>query len=975
MGRGGVKYLFILLACWALAATGHAQYYDQGVDPASVRWRQIKDPGYRLIFPAGYEHHALRVASIIDTLGKEVGFGLSMPPARLPFIMHAYDLNSNGEVVWAPKRVELTVTPERSTYAWPWLEQLTTHEYRHVVQMSNLRQGTLKYASWVFGQQIIGAGAGLLPKWFLEGDAVHTETRLAAFGRALQPSYTIEYRAMLEHEGVDQWNIDKWYCGSFRDYIPDWYAQGYQMVDYSYRRFGQSFWDDVTRFTAYYPFLIVPKAIAMQRYYKTSSSNLMRESFGELQDYWRSLPKVENSAGFVGSPATAYTKYAYPVRVDDDAVVAFKTDFDRATRLVAVNLRHNEERVLAYTGNVTSRPAVDTENGRIFWTEGRSSTFWERENFSVVRTIALQRLSKNGTYKVRTIDTGDDRNLFYITIIPRTPHQQELYLALAYDPAGIYSLKKFDAAFELDRTIPLPEDRTYHGMAWDDSTKTLALITLTADGMAIEQWDEVTQTLHPITRPSFVTINNLTAGGGKLFFNSIASGKDETHLLDLAEKKEYRVTTSKFGSIQPSYSDLNGEEVFQLTYRRDGYFVSRQALDRDSLTEVPYSRLPVNLLNPEHPEWDTLNIRSAIRFAEQPAAPKKSKRYSQWGHLFNIHSWAPFAFDPFELTNDRNLDLNFGATVISQNVLGSAMGFLSYGRVDGENLYKGQFGYYGLAPKIEVGFEYGGGSRSVLIPGSVDPDDTPEPENAGDDYLSLSADLSLPINLSRGRQLRQLTPSVGVDYYNALLYDPATRVFDEGYQVIEGSLAYAQNVRTAYRDLYPRWGFGGKFTWQGDPFRDQLGQLYSLTAGMYAPGALIHHSLRVNAAVQYQQTATYNMRNNVLFPKGCKYDFAPERLAAVSVRYRFPVAYPDGGIAEWIYFKRISAGLILDYARYKPVSRTSTEWKNASSYGVEALIDVDPARMVGSGVRVTMSLYKPSDSPDLGFSFGISVSF
>ncbi|MDR2936969.1 MAG: hypothetical protein LBU80_06485 [Rikenellaceae bacterium] len=97
-------------------------------------------------------------------------------------------------------------------------------------------------------------------------------------------------------------------------------------------------------------------------------------------------------------------------------------------------------------------------------------------------------------------------------------------------------------------------------------------------------------------------------------------------------------------------------------------------------------------------------------------------------------------------------------------------------------------------------------------------------------------------------------------------------------------------------------------------------------------------------------------------------------MGAVSVRYRFPVAYPDGGIVEWLYFKRVSAGLILDHARYKPVSRTSTGWKNASSYGFEALIDVDPVRMVGAGVRVTMSLYKPSDSPDFGFSFGISVN-
>ena len=121
--------------------------------------------------------------------------------------------------MWEPKRIELEAIPPSAPFAEPWLKQLVTHEYRHAVQYGNLHRRFMKWVGYVVGQQAGLLSSVLLPIWFLEGDAVMNETQMASFGRALQPSFTIEYRAYLT-EGTKKFPLDKWFCGSYKNYIP-----------------------------------------------------------------------------------------------------------------------------------------------------------------------------------------------------------------------------------------------------------------------------------------------------------------------------------------------------------------------------------------------------------------------------------------------------------------------------------------------------------------------------------------------------------------------------------------------------------------------------------------------------------------------------------------------------------------------------------------------------------------------------------
>ena len=953
-----ITALAVVLLAMACTFRAEAQYYNNGQDPASTRWNQHKNDRYRLIYPRANPFDAQQVALVLDTAYHALHYGFTRRASRLPVILRTHNLRSNGVVTWTPRRAELLTSPPGETYAMPWLKQLAVHEYRHVVQMSNLNRHTIKAASFLLGEQAVGASAIFVPKWFFEGDAVLAETGSAAYGRALQPEFTLAYRAYLADGDVLQFSTDKWFCGSYRDHIPNHYQYGYQMVNAGFRRYGPDMWETLFDYTSRHPYLLFPRSIALKKHYGTSTGKLFRETFRELQAMWNELPPTEENMRIVQTPTDGYTVYSYPVAAYGTRIVAHKHDFVRPDRFVLIDPQTGEERLLAYTGIVSSRPVVTGD--ALWWTEYQSSRFWEQKNRSVVRRMLLDR-----SYSPRTVP--HDGNLFYVT-----PYSDKHWAAVSYDPIEKYAIVLFDPDFKPVKSLPLPIGQTVHGMAWDEKTHTLALITLGETGMALTGVTPGLEGFYPITRSSFVTINHLTAGNGRLHFNSIQSGKDEAHGYDLAEQKEFRITASQFGSVMPSVEPESGR-VWQVTYRRGGYMLSVVEPEAIDGTEVVYSRLPINRVNPELYDWGLPNLDEIDISGVAETRELSAKRYRKGTHLFRFHSWSPVGLDAFETASDHNLDFNTGLTLISQNDLSNTEAFASYGHVNGHHWWRGAIRLLAWAPKFEIRTEYDGGFRGIIRPN--DPALPPVPEGWADKkYFSVQGRTYLPINLSSGHMARSLTPSVSLTHYNTALYLPGSQDFAAGYEKAEVSLAYAQNVRMAYRDLAPRWGFGVQASWATAPFHSDFASLWSLYANVYLPGAMPNHSLRLRGAVQAQKEKTYHFGSNILFPRGIGYYFAPEQLGSALADYRFPVAYPDCGIDQFIYIKRISANLFGGYARYKPIS-VAPEWRKAYSYGGEISVDFSPFRMAGADFTFLAALYKTNIQKSLNASLGIAINW
>jgi len=124
-------FLAFLLSC--MVERAYPQYYSSGQEPASIRWRQIRTEHVKFIFPDYYESRARKLTSYLDSTYYYAGRTLDYFPKRIPLVMHTQSARANAFVAWAPKRMEFYNTPPQDMYAQPWLEQLSQHEYLHVV--------------------------------------------------------------------------------------------------------------------------------------------------------------------------------------------------------------------------------------------------------------------------------------------------------------------------------------------------------------------------------------------------------------------------------------------------------------------------------------------------------------------------------------------------------------------------------------------------------------------------------------------------------------------------------------------------------------------------------------------------------------------------------------------------------------------------------------------------------------------------
>ena len=185
----------------SLSGVASAQYYNTGQDPASLKWMQIKTGRFKVIYPKSYGDAGIDFARSLDNAYSKLVSLYPEKKFRIPVIIHNYTTESNGYVAWAPSRMEIYPTPEQNSIPLDPNTQLAIHELTHVLQMESLNRGFTKAMSYIAGQQFTGIVSSLLPLWFLEGDAVFSESVLTGSGRGRVPSFQKQLKALMIEKG------------------------------------------------------------------------------------------------------------------------------------------------------------------------------------------------------------------------------------------------------------------------------------------------------------------------------------------------------------------------------------------------------------------------------------------------------------------------------------------------------------------------------------------------------------------------------------------------------------------------------------------------------------------------------------------------------------------------------------------------------------------------------------------------------
>lgn len=967
--------LVAMLFVWQAA---EAQYYSWGSD-APMRWQQIKGEGVAVIAPDTTIELARRTLHYIHAVQPYVGEGFRYGALDIPFVLHPENSESNALVMWLPKRVDFLTTPAVESYSMPWIKQLVAHEYRHAVQYNNLNRGVPRVLSRFLGQQGSVTGLLFMPLWALEGDAVMNETAMSTYGRGLQPRFSLGYRAIgraigLSYKGKARKNIDRWFCGSYREYIPDHYELGYQINRYAYDRYGENIWDKVGRYGVRNPYVFATTHVGLKRYYNTTTNQLFAETFAALNDHWESQPVVDESSKILTPlPEKNYTTYRYPLQLNEAEVVAFKSDYARTTRIVIIN-EGGAEHHIAHVGALATRPSL--HDGVLYWAQYEQSKLFEERVYT-----RLWRLDFNSEHQ-RPERIAEIKNGLY-----PTPSERGLAW-VEYRPEGRYRLIENG-----DTVYTLPIGVELHGLAWDDMTKAYYALLTDDAGMAPVRLDR--EGIHPLRRAAYVTLSGLTARDGKLYYASIASGKDEIHCFDLMTTDlETRLTESAYGAFDASPS---AEGLLMTTYSRRGYAVAR--LTEPKSDTILWSRTPENRLNPAYKSWPTINLDTVHytpELARKQRAERPAKRYSRLGHALAVHSWAPLSFDPFEVIDEHEADPNIGITFLSQNRLSNTEAYASYGWQQASGSF-GKFGlrYNGLGVRLSFDAMVGG-NQQVYSVGYYDEEQEKnifQPLPQQKDYYSLSASALLPLLFDRGGTIRQLTFGVGYNYSNGMVTDfdqiewgdgkianIETLGYNEGLHKLQFTAAYAVQAPLAYRDFLPRLGFGAQVGYAVNPTNSDFANLLSLYGNLYLPGVAPHHSIQVEGSYQnstggYRYPSGYapiGYKSAALLPRGfTTANILSDNYLSCSLNYRMPLCYPEWGIPSVLFIKRIRLGAGFDAARFDYVGHERQIW----SVGGELSFDFNVLRMPDSATSsLTIGCFRPSQG-DVWISASLGLPF
>ncbi len=968
MRNKGMSLFWAGLIVFLLISTnGFAQYFDLGQDPASIKWRQIRTQNFQVIFPDYYDAKARYFAAGLEQVAARGTKTLTSSPRRLPVIFHAQSVTSNAMVPWAPRRMEIYTTPPQDLYSQPWLDQLILHEYRHVQQIEKMNQGFTKGLYYLLGEQAAAAMIGLfVPFWFLEGDAVAVETGWSHSGRGRDPSFTMPLRGQLSAHGI--YSYDKAVFGSYKDYVPDHYILGYQLVSLPRIEYGPELWDQTLNTVARKPFMLVPFNHGLRKITGMPKANIYQTVLTSLDSIWKtdSLYLIDSqlykdqddgpitinnhesqsiTKNTIGR-RVSYTNYRHPAEIPGMGILAEKSGLDDVNRYVILDGEGRES--ILHTPGFNFSQTLSTSQGLVAWSARQRDPRWDNRSWSVIRVYNLR--------------TGESGTLTHHTRIfaPSLSHTADRIAAVELDSWDESHMVILDAATgNILRIIPPPVNAFLMTPCWMDDDRKIVTVGISEKGKALLVCDLSTATWSSLTPWSFTELYLPHAAGKYVYFTGGYSGIDNIYAVDTSDLRIYQVTGAPLGATD-AFVTADNRTLYYSGYTGDGYRIERLPLN--PFEWIPLE-MPANILAPVA---DSLTAMEEYVFDYTPLADSHyiTKPYRDGANLFNIHSWGPFSIDV------DNQDAYPGVSVMSQNKLSTAFTTLGY-RYDlneKEGTCFADFSYRGLYPVFDLTYEIGRRNNYYLDSAENKIEYSWREDN-------LRTLIRVPFQYLLPKWIVGWQPSAGFTLMHINHGENIPPRFVTGsFQVMEYRLLLYGQVESSYRDLYPKWGITLDLNFRHTPFgENSLGNIGSAETYLYLPGLMKHHGFRLYAAYQLKDPGKYyRFADLINYPRGYSGIYL-DKAVSFSAGYKFPFWYPDLALGSVLYLKRLKAAVFWDYAKGEYTdSKKQVRKDECQSLGIDLTADMHVLRFLAPFDLGLRTIYIPEVS-DFQFQFLFSM--
>ncbi|MBA2571555.1 MAG: hypothetical protein H0V06_00815 [Gemmatimonadetes bacterium] len=895
-----------LLATLAVLAATPAVAQDQ--HPRGTRWKSIQTPHYEVIAPAELVADAQRVANLLEHAWGPTAKTLGVQSKRIPVVLGNQTTEANALVASAPRFSEWYSTPPQDAFSGPveWYALLAAHELRHVAQGDKLNRGFAGLMGRVFGP--VGntlVAHTLVPTWFWEGDATGTETALTRGGRGRLPSFDMRTRAEVLSGRIRPYHTAL--RGTFRTWNPGPYEMGYLLTTYVKRTHGADAWSRVLDHTSRRGYRPGAFGAALKAETGKDAEGLYRAALAELEGLWRTqIDGLHFTGGRVlnTAPRGAWTNYTEPQPLPDGAWIASKAGIHDTRALVRIDPNGRERRLAEPA--IGSGDRISAAAGRVVWAEGRQDARWGKRSFTVIRVL--------DTATGATRDLGAPGKWFSPALSPDGSRVAVAEFG-ADRRAALVVLDAESGA--LEARIALATGDALLTPAWSPDGASVVGVRQTRDGAAVTRWELATGTATDLVPPGYESITRPTLHGEHLLFNSPRSGIDNVYALHLPTRREFQVTSRRFGAFNAALSADGTRLVFQ-DYTPDGF----------DLVEMPWE--PARWTPAEQVE------DRGIRYYEPLIAQEAG------GDIFaavpeQVYPVADYnaAADLIQPVERHLLPYpgGFDVGIVSVNLLNTLETAASVGYDNGERTGYAEVtaSYSGAYPIVDFGMGVGGRSTTL---------DSAGVQGRTDRWRERSVLLGvrLPLDLSRGIEGRSAYLGVRGEWIGVSGLDHVreTGSGNGAFLPLTYEAAFGRSRPGLRRDLVGRGERSVRLAYTHTPLPgDFQGRHLVARGALSLPGLARHHGTVVRIGWEAQDAGGYRFGSETRFPRGFDRVFHP-RLASASADYLLPLAYPDRRLGSAATLQRVTGTLFADHA----AGSGSGDTRRYTSAGAELAVDV-----------------------------------
>ncbi|NMM49261.1 BamA/TamA family outer membrane protein [Marinigracilibium pacificum] len=899
------------------------------------KWKAENKGNITFVFPsANYKMYSASF-NTLDSLKYSIATGINHDPRHVRIIYNDKTQISNGFVTYYPWRTEIQTPPSQSLALAGnalWLNMVSIHEYRHVVQLDAINTGFNKILYTLFGDQILGGIRTIaIPDWFTEGDAVFTETILTNGGRGRIPSFYQPWLLNLKELGIK--NYEKQYLGSYKHFIPDHYVFGYLMSSYLYSNYDLNSIGGLFSRSAHNFFIPFAFGAAL----KNKSGNGLYGQYESMANYYKSILPESSSVGglMFDEDIKNYTNYDFP-KYYNDGIISVRNgigDIDQVVYTKNGTTTHLETTGLLYDNNQLS-----IAGDKLAWVEYLPNIRWQKVTNTQVRILDL---TSGKSY--RKYINEDVTNFMF------SPSGQKNLTLRYVDDEGQVLNVNYEADSKSQIIGRSGASKLWLSPFWVDENS-VGVFETNGDKYSILIYN-----LNGDLLKNFMLTNGTpgpaSSWEGYIYFSYPVNGIDRVLALNSSNGKFYQITAKGNGEYYPYVE--NGKLVYNELTAAGRNIVEIDVSNMQSFSEIELKEIsPFGLSNYS----EVLNQYQA----DLENRGNESKEKSPGALL-------PYAWG-VEILND-DLDMSVGVRATDALMRYSVSGGYRFSTDLDEKGWFGRFSYQGLPVIIDVEYENLDRDVNRFLEGGT--------ANFTWNEEIISAGLRLPLNFTKGKYFNNLLLSGSFNQVVVEDYNQNVRFLDQlsngTFQYSEFTLRFSHLLKTSHRDFLPRWGMtfsgGNRTSLNGDDF--SASQVYGWS-DFYFPGIVKHHSFKIRGSGYWQQTtgeSLYIFGNRIPLVRGYS-NFLFDNYGMFSLEYSLPIWYSDIKIGPLAYFKRFRGSIYYDKGR--GINNEVAVTMNQESFGGILKTDMNVMRLrrdIVIGIDIN---YRP-DNKNVSYSLVLNT--